>query len=230
MYPSFLTVFLLSGFKRTLCGGKWSTLSGVFTGSSGRLGCCPAGKYMSKPEVSYSISASCDTCLYTQAQIDSSAENDDTACMCTIKTDQANSLAAGATLACTSATTVRITPNDAGAQCNVGWGFKAGGSETSDDCWPVFAPADGPTLQAAVCRGTYDCIATSCSVCIATSCLFETADGSCPDFAAKDGNGVIGDWDVSKVTDFSYSTFAPQCKSCCSFLLSDCFHLFLHTH
>ena len=30
-------------------------------------------------------------------------------------------------------------------------------------------------------------------------CLAETPDGSCPDFAAQPGNGVIGDWDVSKI-------------------------------
>jgi len=35
------------------------------------------------------------------------------------------------------------------------------------------------------------------------ACLSETADGSCPDFAAKDYNGVIGAWDVSKVTDMN---------------------------
>ena len=41
------------------------------------------------------------------------------------------------------------------------------------------------------------------------TCLSETSvDGSCPIFAAQDGNGVIGAWDVSKVTDMSYCKFA----------------------
>jgi hypothetical protein len=57
----------------------------------------------------------------------------------------------------------------------------------------VFAPADRDALKAAV--GT---------------CLGETADGSCPIFAASDatpGNpyGVIGSWDVSAVTSMEQS-------------------------
>jgi hypothetical protein len=57
----------------------------------------------------------------------------------------------------------------------------------------VFAPAGRDALKAAV--GT---------------CLSETADGSCPIFAASDatpGNsyGVIGDWDVSAVTSMLQS-------------------------
>ena len=66
-----------------------------------------------------------------------------------------------------------------------------------------FAPADKAALKAAVGTCTWRGVCTG-------GCLGETADGSCPDFAAKDGNGVIGDWDVSKVTDFSNSTFAPH--------------------
>ena len=61
----------------------------------------------------------------------------------------------------------------------------------------VFAPADRAALKAAV--GT--CTSGVCT----GGCLGETADGSCPTFAASDatpGNpyGVIGDWDVSAVT------------------------------
>ena len=43
------------------------------------------------------------------------------------------------------------------------------------------------------------------------TCLRETpVDGSCPNFAAQDGNGAIGDWGVSKVTSMRYSTFATN--------------------
>jgi hypothetical protein len=64
---------------------------------------------------------------------------------------------------------------------------------TVDVVGAVFAPADSAALKAAV--GT---------------CLSETADGSCPDFAATDatsGNpyGVIGAWDVSAVTSMEGS-------------------------
>jgi hypothetical protein len=74
----------------------------------------------------------------------------------------------------------------------------------------VFAPADRAALRAAV-----------------VTCLSETADGSCPSFAATDatpGNpyGVIGDWDVSAVTSMQHSkcTLSPLCGHafrCCVF-------------
>ena len=54
----------------------------------------------------------------------------------------------------------------------------------------VFTPEDGPwntgPLKTAI-----------------NNCLSETADGSCPTFAAS--NGVMGDWDVSKVTRMTQS-------------------------
>ena len=74
-------VFYDSGVKRTLCGSKWDPVTGIpgsLTGdknafdnlgsgsgaSTARHGCCPAGKYMSNPEVNpFSISASCDSCV-----------------------------------------------------------------------------------------------------------------------------------------------------------------------
>ena len=67
----------------------------------------------------------------------------------------------------------------------------------------VFAPADRTALKAAV--GT--CTSSGCT----GGCLGETADGSCPILAASNvpgtGNpyGVIGDWDVSAVTNMYQS-------------------------
>ena len=68
----------------------------------------------------------------------------------------------------------------------------------------VFAPADTNALKAAVgtCTEQFGCTG---------GCLGETPDGSCPTFAASnvpgtsDPYGVIGDWDVSAVTDMQYS-------------------------
>ena len=62
----------------------------------------------------------------------------------------------------------------------------------------VFAPADRTALRAAV----QSCLSET---------TVETGDGSCPTFAASNdatGNpyGVMGDWDVSKVTNM-YATF-----------------------
>ena len=67
-----------------------------------------------------------------------------------------------------------------------------------------FTPANSAALKTAVgtCTQIYkNGYKYQCS----GGCLGETADGSCPIFAAKDGNGVIGDWDVSKVTSLSSS-------------------------
>ena len=56
-----------------------------------------------------------------------------------------------------------------------------------------FAPAYGWELKTAV-----------------GACLATTPDGT---DASCGGNGVIGDWDVSKVTDFSSGTFATTTSS-----------------
>ena len=78
----------------------------------------------------------------------------------------------------------------------------------------VFAPADRAVLKAAVGTCTRTSGVSSCT----GGCLGETADGSCPTFAASHatpGNpyGVMGDWDVSKVTSMLYSTSTsvPHC-------------------
>ena len=72
-----------------------------------------------------------------------------------------------------------------------------------------FAPDTTKALQDAVGTCAYSAGSYICS----GGCLGETADGTCPNFAAKDGTGVIGDWDVSKVTDFSECTFATTASS-----------------
>jgi len=69
----------------------------------------------------------------------------------------------------------------------------------------AFKPADRAALKAAVgtCTrsGSWGSYTYSCT----GGCLGETPDGSCPNFAAS--NGVIGDWDVSLVTDMEESTY-----------------------
>ena len=68
----------------------------------------------------------------------------------------------------------------------------------------AFAPADSAALKAAVGTCTYSGACTG-------GCLGETTNGSCPIFAASNdatGNpyGVMGDWNVSRVTSLSMST------------------------
>jgi hypothetical protein len=76
----------------------------------------------------------------------------------------------------------------------------------------VFSPVDTTALKAAV--GTCSSHLFVCT----GGCLGETADGSCPIFAASNdatGNpyGVIGDWDVSLVTSMykSKCNLSPSC-------------------
>ena len=50
----------------------------------------------------------------------------------------------------------------------------------------VFTPVDRGALKSAV-----------------GACLAETNDGSCPIYAVTNSKGVMGDWDVSKITDMN---------------------------
>ena len=73
----------------------------------------------------------------------------------------------------------------------------------------VFTPANTAALKTAVgtCTGTYNgAWVFSCT----GGCLGETADGSCPTFAASNDvtgspYGDISEWNTSLVTDMSYS-------------------------
>ena len=79
------TVFANSGFKRTLCGSKWDTLTGITNafhslgiGSTARHGCCPASKYMSSPEEDPFVEA--DSCSACPVGTFTSIPNDETSC------------------------------------------------------------------------------------------------------------------------------------------------------
>ena len=82
-----------------------------------------------------------------------------------------------------------------------------------------FTPVDSAALNAAVGTCSWGGSCTG-------GCLGETPDGSCPTFAASNdatGNpyGVMGDWDVSKVTSLDQSTSTPlSCFCCCFFHLN----------
>ena len=69
-------MFYGSGFKRTLCGGQWQYLP--FNEFAGRLGCCPAGTFMSNPLLNpFSVANSCSQCPPGSFE---SAQNDETSC------------------------------------------------------------------------------------------------------------------------------------------------------
>ena len=75
----------------------------------------------------------------------------------------------------------------------------------------VFAPVNGDALMAAVGDCTQSWNGERYDYACTGGCLGETSNGSCPIFAASNdatGNpyGVMGDWDVSQVTNFDSST------------------------
>jgi surface protein len=78
------SIFLDSGFNRTLCGGAWESLAGsngAFNnlGTSGaRYGCCPIGYFMSSPFIAFTEVNSCSQC--TAGKYSSNAMNDETSC------------------------------------------------------------------------------------------------------------------------------------------------------
>jgi surface protein len=76
----FSQVFRYSGFKRTLCGGQWQSLSSnSYLTSTGRLGCCLPGTYMSLPNADpFSTATSCAPCDSGRY----SASDDDTSSNC----------------------------------------------------------------------------------------------------------------------------------------------------
>ena len=72
-------VFQNSGFKRTLCGGQWDSLSSTsYLTSTGRLGCCPVDSFMSNPtQHPFDAETSCTSCPVSKSTY---SENDDVAC------------------------------------------------------------------------------------------------------------------------------------------------------
>ena len=131
--------FFDSGFKRTLCGSKWESitanngLNNAFTAgrlgtSTARLGCCPADTYMSSPEGTgiFVETDSCSPCPVGRASI----PNDDTmdticqnACICP------NGTPSGATLCEYNTTTVDCSA------CNTGYTIStAAASRSAQNC------------------------------------------------------------------------------------------------
>jgi surface protein len=73
-------MFYSSGFKRTLCGGKWQELSdGAFRALTlHRLGCCSPGTFMAQPMLNpFSKETACEDCPVGKYE---PLDNDDSTC------------------------------------------------------------------------------------------------------------------------------------------------------
>jgi len=77
-------VFQHSGFKRTLCGGQWESLSSSsYLTSTGRLGCCSPGTFMAQPNLNpFSKAIACESCSVGRY----SSKSDDLSCPYTATT------------------------------------------------------------------------------------------------------------------------------------------------
>jgi surface protein len=115
-------MFKNSGFKRTLCGGEWQSLSSNSNlTSTGRLGCCPAGSFMSNPMLNpFLVANSCQQCPAGTGPVSS---NDET--QCTIGEAPAPSPAADA--AAPSSAADDVTPSSAAGAATHG---KTGNSKS----------------------------------------------------------------------------------------------------
>ena len=199
-FSSFFPVFSDSGFKRTLCGGAWLSLTGSnnafnnLGSSTARYGCCDAGTYMANPELNPFVKTNaCQDCSSSAYN-----PNENAKLTCALPTCAVTDGSAANVNPCTCGTIDCFTSN--GLFC----------LESQSKCgkmtvYPRFYPADSAALNTAV-----------------QSCLGETGDGSCPTFAASNdatGNpyGVMGDWDVSKVTSMFQSTSTPPSFSSVAF-------------
>jgi hypothetical protein len=138
-------VFLHSGFKGTLCGGAWARL-----GNSGaKLGCCPIGSFMSKPEQLFVLETSCSKCPAGQAG--SNEPNDDTSCPEICPAGQTSS--EGAT-SCQN--------------CTAGKYSTAAGS-TCTNCVAGKSSLQGKTSEAdctACEEGQYSLVGSACKTCV----------------------------------------------------------------
>jgi len=162
MYIHSHTVFYDSGFKRTLCGSTWSSLTGSnsflyglgssqSTSSTARLGCCPSGSYMSNPELNPFVEANaCSTC--PSNQFATTSNNDDLSCCATV--------ADGTCTACTSAVASGCTA----VTCTSGK-FDSNGN-VADGCESAFACA---TVTGGTC--------TACTTATASGCTAVTCNG-----------------------------------------------------
>ena len=200
-------VFYNSGFKRTLCGSKWDTLSGSksafnnlgsgSTISTARHGCCPAGKYMSSPEVNPFLEAnSCSACPTGQS-VYSAVLNDETSCQPNICTCPNGT----PTLSTGSAGTLCITTSMTDCSACVA-GFRLSATPVAAGQQTCISCVAGSTYKQSTNSDS------SCKTCLTTcdrgkrfTACSTTADRSCPSC----GSGQYQN---------SNSHASTSCKSC----------------
>ena len=182
-------MFSGSGFKRTLCGNKWESL----TGSTARYGCCPVGNYMSSPEVNpFLIANSCSACpAGTHVSLATSILNDETSCDCVAGTfgdPKSTGCQLCASGTCSAAGSASCAP------CSKGTCSAAG----SSSCAPCSKMPDG-------CKGFSEQSAGWTNRdCYPRKAVDDWIAGGAKKDNVVQKFGPIENWDMSQVTDMGY--------------------------
>ena len=216
-----LAVFMNSGFKRTLCGGKWESLSGNsypgnYLTSTGRLGCCPPGTFMNS-----STSTVCDACTAGQY---SDVDNDDTSCNLCV--DQAKCVAS--TLNTCSTTSGIATKTPCTSVTAPGYyldGDKVATCATSDNGAnaATVTCTNGTNQVATTCNAGYWLDGTTCTSCATSGNGANAATVTCTSginqvaTTCNAGYGVVGSACVA-CDAFTYAVQgnSAECQPCAS--------------
>ena len=210
-----------SGFKRTLCGGKWESLSGNsypgnYLTSTGRLGCCPPGTFMNS-----STSTVCDACTAGQY---SDVDNDDTSCNLCV--DQAKCVAS--TLNTCSTTSGIATKTPCTSVTAPGYyldGDKVATCATSDNGAnaATVTCTNGTNQVATTCNAGYWLDGTTCTSCATSGNGANAATVTCTSginqvaTTCNAGYGLVGSACVA-CDAFTYAVQgnSAECQTCAS--------------
>jgi hypothetical protein len=210
---SLFPVFSYSGFKRTLCGGAWLSLTGSNNAfarlgfSTARYGCCDAGSYMSNPNQNPFVKGtSCSSCPAGQDGT-KAAINDEISCCATVT---GGSCTACSSFLASSCNAVTCNANNFDTNGFAADGCEAGCAAVPNGICSTCTTAAASGCTAVTCNTGYEnfdndatngcevaCTAVPNGICAfkpsdsaalkaaVGTCLGETAGGSCPIFAAS---------------------------------------------
>ena len=206
-----------SSFNRTVCGGTWvdnnNQLLDVREGVAGRLGCCPAGSFMSNPFSNpFNPVDSCDVCPPGRF---TSFETDDTSCRGKCPAGKSNGPNSTSISSCEDCPTAKTSSVGAGCICKCG----DPKSESCSACAPLpdGMYAKGTALYSEIAEQGkwYDGSEYSDRRIGSFNGVIDDITGSDP---IKKANailkyGAISNWDVSQISDMSGAFYGKDRKS-----------------
>jgi surface protein len=198
----YFQVFYNSGFKRTLCGGKWQSLSSDSgLTSTGRLGCCSPGTFMAKPTLNpFSKATACEACPV--GQYGSTVDDDITSCNnnCGTSGNGANA----ATITCTTDT------DQVATTCNAGYGL-IGSACVACDAFTYAVQGNSAVCQTCA-SGSYTDTGTGTT---GTTCQTCATSGNGANAATITCTSGIGQ--IATTCDAGYGLVGSACGACDAF-------------